>query len=123
MPGHMNVLLAVAYANNLYLLGGSNGTNYFSDTQYASIGYKAGTIAQTGTTVTGTGTAWTSAQIGSTLQYQDGSTAAITAVGNWHILNSQREQICRCFNQICYPGWLSRRLELFDKLAISSGWK
>lgn len=72
----------VAYANNLYLMGGSNGTNYFSDSQYVSIGYKAGTIAQSGNTVTGTGTAWTGAQVGRTLQYSDGSTATITAVGS-----------------------------------------
>ena len=68
----------VAYANNLYQFGGNDGTNYLNDGQYASLGYKTGTISQSGTTVTGTGTAWTSAQVGSTLQYKDGSTATIT---------------------------------------------
>lgn len=70
---------AIAYANNLYLFGGNAGSNNLSDVQYASLGYKTGTIEQSGTSVTGTGTAWTSAQIGRTLQYPDGSTAVITA--------------------------------------------
>ncbi len=68
----------VAYANNLYLLGGYDGTNYLSDTQFASIGYKTGSISQSGTTVTGSGTAWTAAQVGSNILYADGSTALIT---------------------------------------------
>ena len=71
----------IAYANNLYVLGGFNGTNYLNDVQYASIGYKTGTITQSGTsTITGSGTAWTSAMIGSTLQYQDGEIATILTV-------------------------------------------
>ncbi len=71
----------IAYANNLYILGGYDGTNYLNDVQFASIGYKTGTIQQSGTsTVTGTGTSWTSAMIGSTLQYRDGETATILTV-------------------------------------------
>lgn len=69
----------IAYANNLYLIGGNDGTNYLSDVQFTSIGYKTGTIAQTGNTVTGTGTTFTASQVGSQLQYADGSTANITA--------------------------------------------
>lgn len=69
----------VAYANNLYILGGYNGSNYLSDTQFASLGYKVGTIAQSGQTVTGTGTTFITGQVGSVLQYPDGSTATITA--------------------------------------------
>ncbi len=72
----------VAYANNLYLLGGFDGTNYLSDTQFVSLGYKTGTIGQSGTTVTGTGTAFTSSQIGSKVLYSDSSTATITAVAS-----------------------------------------
>lgn len=69
----------IAYANNLYYLGGNDGSNYLSDVQFAALGYKTGTIAQTGTTVTGTGTTWTSDMVGSTIQYiADGSTATIT---------------------------------------------
>jgi hypothetical protein len=68
-----------AYANNLYLLGGFDGTNYLSDSQYTSIGYKTGTISQSGTTLTGSGTTWTSSMVGSTIKYEDGSTAVITA--------------------------------------------
>lgn len=75
-------LTVVAYANNLYVLGGYDGSNYLSDTQYASIGYKTGTISQSGTTVTGSGTSFTSAMVGKTLQYPDGSTATITAYGS-----------------------------------------
>jgi hypothetical protein len=71
-------LTAITYANNLYLMGGFDGTNYLSDVQYASIGYKTGTISQSGTTVTGSGTAFTSGQVGSTIQYSDGSTATVT---------------------------------------------
>ncbi len=71
---------AVAYANNIYIMGGSNGTQYLSDVQYTSIGYKAGTIQQTGSAITGTGTAWTTAMIGSTLQYRDGEIATILTV-------------------------------------------
>jgi hypothetical protein len=73
-----------AYANNLYQFGGNDGTNYLNDGQYASIGYKTGTISQNNTTtVTGTGTTFTSSMIGSKLQYSDdGSTATITAVGS-----------------------------------------
>ncbi len=76
----------VAYANNLYVLGGHNGTSYLSDTQFASLGYKTGTIGQSGTTITGSGTAFTSGQIGSTIQYQDGSTATITGYTSGTVL-------------------------------------
>lgn len=68
----------VSYANNLYIFGGHDGTNYLNDSQYSSIGYKTGTISQSGTTVTGSGTSWSSGQVGSTLQYSDGSKATIT---------------------------------------------
>lgn len=34
---------AVAYANNLYLMGGTDGTNYFSDVQYSKISPTNGT--------------------------------------------------------------------------------
>lgn len=72
-----------AYANNLYLVGGNNGTNYLSDVQFASIGYKTGTISQTGTTVTGSGTSFNSEMVGSTIQYRhDGSTAQVTGYTN-----------------------------------------
>lgn len=69
----------IAYANNLYSLGGYDGSNYLSDVQFASLGYKTGTISQSGTTVTGSGTTFTSAMVGSTLQYSDGSIATISA--------------------------------------------
>lgn len=70
---------AIAYANNLYILGGFDNANYLNDVQFASIGYKAGTISQSGTgTITGTGTTWTAAMVGSTLQYRDGEIATIT---------------------------------------------
>ena len=72
----------VAYANNLYILGGYDGTNYLSDTQFATIGYKTGTISQSGTTVTGSGTSWTSSQVGSVVQYPDGSRATISSVAS-----------------------------------------
>jgi hypothetical protein len=72
-----------AYANNLYLIGGSDGTNYFSDVQFASIGYKTGTISQSGTAVTGSGTTFNSGMVGSVIQYTaDGSTATITGYTN-----------------------------------------
>jgi hypothetical protein len=71
----------IAYANNLYVIGGYDGTNYLNDVQFASIGYKTGTITQSGTsTVTGSGTSWTSAMIGSILQYRDGEVATILTV-------------------------------------------
>lgn len=35
---------AVAYANNLYILGGYDGTNYLSDTQYAQIDSSTGNV-------------------------------------------------------------------------------
>jgi Kelch motif len=68
-----------AYANNLYLFGGYDGSNYLSDQQFASLGYKTGTIGQSGTTVTGSGTTFASTMVGSTIQYSDGSRATITA--------------------------------------------
>ncbi|MEK7602971.1 MAG: hypothetical protein AAB459_01870, partial [Patescibacteria group bacterium] len=71
-------LAMTAYANNLYLFGGFDGTNYLNDAQYTSIGYKTGTISQSGTTVTGSGTTFTSAMVGNTIQYSDGSKATIT---------------------------------------------
>lgn len=37
-------LSVVAYANNLYILGGNDGTNYLSDTQYAKIDTTNGTV-------------------------------------------------------------------------------
>lgn len=39
-----NGLTAVAYANNLYVLGGYDGTNYLSDTQYAKIDPSTGSV-------------------------------------------------------------------------------
>ena len=69
----------MSYGNNLYIFGGYDGTNYLNDVQFASIGYKTGTISQTGTTVTGTGTSWTSSMVGSNLQYSDGNRATVTA--------------------------------------------
>lgn len=69
----------ISYANNLYYFGGNDGTNYLNDGQFASLGYKTGSISQSGNTVTGSGTSWTSSQVGSVLQYPDGSTATITA--------------------------------------------
>ena len=74
-------LTAVAYANNLYIFGGYDGTNYLLDSQFASLGYKQGTIMQSNYTVTGSGTNWVSSMIGSTLVYPDGATATVTAVG------------------------------------------
>jgi N-acetylneuraminic acid mutarotase len=71
---------AVAYASNLYIFGGFDGTNYLTDTQYTAIGYKTGTISQTGNTVTGTGTSWVAGQNGKTIRYvTDGSSAIITS--------------------------------------------
>ena len=84
-------LTAIAYANNIYIFGGYDGTNYLLDSQFASIGYKQGTICQgnvagncttSGTVVTGTGTNWVSTMVGSTLVYPDGATATITAVNS-----------------------------------------
>lgn len=72
-------MAVTAYANNLYLFGGFDGTNYLSDSQFTTVGYKTGTISQTGTAVTGTGTTWSAAQVGSILQYPDGEKATITA--------------------------------------------
>ena len=72
-------LTAVAYANNLYIFGGYDGTNYLLDSQFASLNYGEGTITQTGYTVTGSGTNWATSMVGSTLVYPDGSTATITA--------------------------------------------
>ena len=70
----------IAYANNIYVLGGYTGTNYLNDVQFATLGYKTGTISQTGSAVTGSGTTWTAAMIGMTLQYRDGETATILTV-------------------------------------------
>jgi hypothetical protein len=39
-----NGLTAIAYANNLYVLGGYNGTNYLSDVQYAQISTTDGSV-------------------------------------------------------------------------------
>lgn len=75
-------LSAIAYANNLYIFGGFDGTNYLLDSQFASIGYKTGTITQSNYTVTGSGTNWVTSMIGSTLTYPDGATATVTAVGS-----------------------------------------
>jgi len=72
----------VAYANNLYVLGGTDGTNYLSDVQFAPLGYREGSLSQSGTTVTGSGTTWTSGMVGKTLQYGDGTSSTITAFGS-----------------------------------------
>jgi hypothetical protein len=72
-----------AYANNLYVFGGDDGTNYLNDSQYAQItGYKTGTISQTGTTITGSGTTFQLGQVGDTLTYSDGSATTITGFTN-----------------------------------------
>jgi len=72
----------VAYANNLYVLGGYDGANYLNDTQFAGIGYKVGTFQQAGTTVTGSGTQnWTTAaDANMVFQYPDGTTATVQSV-------------------------------------------
>lgn len=74
----------IAYANNLYVLGGYNGAEYLNDVQYASIGYKTGTITQTNagaatTTITGSGTVFAPSMVGATLQYGDGATTTISS--------------------------------------------
>lgn len=38
-------LTAIAYANNLYVLGGYDGTNYLSDVQFAQINSSSGTVS------------------------------------------------------------------------------
>lgn len=89
-------LALITYANNLYVFGGVDASgNYLLDTQFASIGYKTGTLCQgnaagncttAGTTITGTGTNWIGASGGSAdmtgykLQYDDGTTATIQSV-------------------------------------------
>lgn len=88
-------LSSVAYNGYLYAIGGCAGTNsagnqtvctsgnFKSDVQYAPIvGSSGGTIAQSGTTVTGTSTNFSNGQVGATIQYPDGSIAVITAVSN-----------------------------------------
>lgn len=77
-------LAATAYANNLYIFGGIDGSgNYLNDVQFASLSYKTGTITQSATTVTGSGTTFTSAMVGSTIQYiSDGSTSTVTGYTN-----------------------------------------
>jgi hypothetical protein len=87
-------LAAVAYANNLYIFGGNDYVNsaYMNDSQFASLGYKTGTICQSssstscsgvsGNQIFGSGTTFNAAMVGSTLQYPDGSTATITAFGS-----------------------------------------
>lgn len=72
----------ISYANNLYYFGGNDGTNYLSDGQFASLGYRTGTISQSGTTVTGSGTTFDSGMVGSTIQYPDGGKATVTAYTN-----------------------------------------
>ena len=65
---------AVAYdRGKIYTMGGGCTTPI-------GIAYTTGTIAQTGRTVTGTGTNWTDNYIGATITYQDASTATITSV-------------------------------------------
>lgn len=44
--------------------------------------YSTGTIGQSGTTVTGSGTEWIAEQAGATLTYQDGTTSTITSVNS-----------------------------------------
>jgi len=69
-----------AYANNLYVFGGNDGTNYLNDGQFAGIGYRDGSFAQSGNTITGTGTAFTAAMVGKKFQYaSDASVATVTA--------------------------------------------
>lgn len=71
----------IAYANNIYVLGGFDGNNYLNDVQHASIGYKYGTISQNQDIITGSGgQQWANAMEGSTLQYRDGEIATIIDV-------------------------------------------
>jgi hypothetical protein len=68
------------YANNIYVFGGIDSSgNYLNDGQFATLGYKTGTISQSGTTLTGSGTNWKSSMVGNTIQYPDGSRATISA--------------------------------------------
>lgn len=67
---------AVAYdEGKIYTMGG--GCNIL-----AGAAYTTGTIQQTGTTVTGSGTSWTSDFIGATITYSDASTATILSVNS-----------------------------------------
>lgn len=66
----------VAYdKGKVYILGGGCASPHAGT-------YSTGTISQSGTTVTGSGTTWTDDYIGGTITYQDASTATIVSVNS-----------------------------------------
>jgi hypothetical protein len=67
---------AVAYDDGkIYTMGGGCAA-------LAGVNYTTGTITQSGNTVTGVGTNWTDDYIGSTITYQDATTATIIGVNS-----------------------------------------
>jgi hypothetical protein len=72
----------IAYANNLYIIGGSNGTQYLNDVQVAPLGYKVGSITQSGTAVTGSGTLWSGIATSTPIQFNDGTIGTISNVNS-----------------------------------------
>jgi hypothetical protein len=72
---------AVSYdKGKIYTMGGGCSV-------LAGPNYTTGTITQSGTAITGVGTAWTDDYIGSTITYQDASTATIVSVNSATSLN------------------------------------
>jgi chitodextrinase len=63
-------------------------TSGFDTQAQSTVPYNTGTIAQSGTTITGTGTTFTSAMTGSTITYSDGSTATVTYVSATSLTSS-----------------------------------
>jgi hypothetical protein len=68
--------------------------------------YNTGTIAQSGTTITGTGTAFTSTMTGGTITYSDGTSATITYVSGTSLTSSVSKTVTAGSTYSIYYGGL-----------------
>jgi N-acetylneuraminic acid mutarotase len=82
MPIALNGHTTIAYANNIYIIGGESANGFVSSVEVAPIGYKVGSITQSGTAVTGSGTAWTGISSGTPIQFNDGTIGTINSVNS-----------------------------------------
>jgi chitodextrinase len=76
------------YPANLLRVTGVSYTNSAYGIQAETLPYLSGTISQTGTIITGTGTTFTSYMNGKTITYSDGTTATVTYVSATSLTSS-----------------------------------
>ena len=112
-----NAIGAYNYDTGIYNYGGGGLTvgptfnvgagiqSAFNRFQATTIQYATGTASQSGTTVTGSGTTWTSSMVGSALVFNDGTQRHITAFTDaTHLTVAESGTVGSQIYRIYYPG-------------------